>query len=782
MTRAAAWLGALLGCTVVPQLALAAPFVTWLSEPAGPGDVVLVYGGDLAHVREVSTCRLPDGEPGMPRAATRAPECTAPLRAATLQPSDQSLKFELPAGPAGIFALDVGGARRVLGAPRVDWVQMVPLAPDVGVNEASPGSTLQIIGRNFAPDASASEKLRVALRAADGSVTSASLASADKYSLNATLPATLAAGTYTLWVHNGFGGTAGWAGGLTLRIRAPSRWPDRVFNVREFGARGDNVTDDSDALRRALDAAAKNSGGVVYLPAGTYRVTGTFRLPRRVTLRGESKDATWLKWPQTSPRSPADFVPSVLTGGGDYAIEQLSLMVRNAKVVLHDDGFEDVALQRPTEGADPDPEHGRNVFLRSVGFHHLPYSGRPSATPERDAQWPFARWGLTPLPDAELTVALGGIRTLEVTDCDFFGTQRFLDVRNARFAGNKFSNPMNSAWTDLGGQHIVFEHNDVEGASSFRTCTLPLRHFYTAYNTTRNIGRGERETLTLDLGAPPAIRRKASGRTDPWSARVAAVRGRELRFSGARLATNAYRGFDALIVSGRGAGQYRPVAENTAQAIRVARDWDVAPDASSVVLLQRIMGHCIHYRNRGDDVSVFLQIWGAVYDCTFDGNVTRRSGGIWGLGGWFIQWLGNRVEHAVTFHSGIGPAGPTPEGTAEYGFIGFTIPTGPWTNLGRYPYVLGSVMRGNQLSYGHRILAMWGYGGTRKQLDFDAARDIVIDRNAIDHTPVGIELDANVAGAVVTHNTLLDVAEPLRLHAPDKVSIIAAPSAVAGPE
>lgn len=50
-----------------------------------------------------------------------------------------------------------------------------------------------------------------------------------------------------------------------------------VFNVRSFGARVDGTTIDTDAINRAVAAAAVNrpgprggTGGTVYFPAGTY--------------------------------------------------------------------------------------------------------------------------------------------------------------------------------------------------------------------------------------------------------------------------------------------------------------------------------------------------------------------------------------------------------------------------------------------------------------------------------------------------------------------------------
>jgi len=57
----------------------------------------------------------------------------------------------------------------------------------------------------------------------------------------------------------------------------------RVFNVRDFGAKGDGSTLDTVAVQSAIDAAHKDHGGTVLVPAGTF-VVGTLELKSNVTL------------------------------------------------------------------------------------------------------------------------------------------------------------------------------------------------------------------------------------------------------------------------------------------------------------------------------------------------------------------------------------------------------------------------------------------------------------------------------------------------------------------
>lgn len=58
------------------------------------------------------------------------------------------------------------------------------------------------------------------------------------------------------------------------------------YNVRDFGAKGDGVTDDTVAIRGAMAFAGTRNGGTIKFPDGDYIVSGTVVIPSNVIIEG----------------------------------------------------------------------------------------------------------------------------------------------------------------------------------------------------------------------------------------------------------------------------------------------------------------------------------------------------------------------------------------------------------------------------------------------------------------------------------------------------------------
>jgi hypothetical protein len=76
----------------------------------------------------------------------------------------------------------------------------------------------------------------------------------------------------------------------TANIEPSANDAQRV-NVRDFGAVGDGVTDETEAFQKALDSLGA-VGGVVYVPQGQYRFSGSLNVPQGATLRGPWNSVT----------------------------------------------------------------------------------------------------------------------------------------------------------------------------------------------------------------------------------------------------------------------------------------------------------------------------------------------------------------------------------------------------------------------------------------------------------------------------------------------------------
>lgn len=569
------------------------PVVFWATEGVLPNDLVMAVGGSLAGVQEVAAWRLRDDPPATPADGLPAPPNTA-TTLKTIQANDRSFKVQLPHDwKPGVFAMRPrGGQTLLLNRPLLWFIQPTKLLPGLSDNEVAPGTEVQVVGKDLLlPDGSGSSL--IAIRAAGDRWQTFPATSADRYSILAKLPATLAPGAYELALHNGCGGAASWSAPLAFHVKQPENWPQRQWNVREHGLRGDGITDDTDALRAMLADVENNGGGIVYFPWGTYRLSKTIVIPRRVVLRGEQRDATILMWPEPMATKVADFAKAAIYTSSQFGIEDLTIIARN---------FDTTLLDLSNENTHPrsvDPEvlryyrpwsQYRDIFLRRVRFQQWLDAGRPPITEDMALDKKFY------LTDQCFNIRIVRCSNIEVSDCAFQGgSNMFMNVTNSRVTGNSFSNDMNYCWTVLGGgaRRLVCTGNDLRASSSFGFGSIGLQYVYAAHNKTSNFVRGEREGMTLDVSSMPGLRAAA----EYWGSPVAITNepgNVTLTFPPPDAPANedgfrtgflpgSFRGGLAVLRAydgGPGGGQTRHIVDNGAHTVTLDHPWQTPPDTT----------------------------------------------------------------------------------------------------------------------------------------------------------------------------------------------------------
>ena len=158
------------------------------------------------------------------------------------------------------------------------------------------------------------------------------------------------------------------------------------FSVRDGGAKGDNQTDDTAAIQRAIDAHR-----TVYLPVGRYVVTDTLKLRSDSVLIGLHPSLTQIVLPDGTPAYAGLGAPKALiesSKGGDAVVSGLGLNTGGinprATALLWKAGADSLVQDVKAQGG-----HGTNL---ADGSRFDPYNANHSgdADPARrwDAQYP----------------------------------------------------------------------------------------------------------------------------------------------------------------------------------------------------------------------------------------------------------------------------------------------------------------------------------------------------------------------------------------------------------
>lgn len=707
--------------TALPQLLLEiVPNILWFSDPVRPDETVLLTG----HSLDNAIIELVDlGDEASKSGAVDWEQAT---RVQPLQSDATNLQFVVPAAwEMGLYAARIRVGERAsatfyLNTPQVWWLQ-----GEAGL-AAHPGGWLRVFGKCLHLGNTAIPRIRLTHNTGEVQVLDATESSC--WALRFALPVEMKTGSYAVEVHNGFGGKGGWHEAGTVPVQA--RMPEKtvLLNVQDYGARPNTDTDCTLAIVAALEQLNALGGGVLYFPRGRYRIDGGLRsglflphsikIPSGVTLRGESMKLVSLYWPDRE-----EPLPSLLEGGDDFAVEELSLYCqgRHRNVIS---GESRVRIHR--------------VRIRANCYYMLDVPGQ--AHRGRNVTESHRQMGSA--------IELSG-QGIQVTECDIYHSCVGINLKHVQgglIARNTIRFGSNYAQL-YGGRGVIFEENDCSGAHlaasggglSLFFGAQVTKNYYFAHNTLRDIYGGDREALTLD------------GHGTAYLGGITRVTGTQVTLSDAptwngnlRDGMRTWHDSTLYILDGQGAGQHRTLVGCVGRELTINRPFDVKPDASSTLAIGLFNGRHLIIGNSVYDAGSTVQLYPPNCECIVAQNRGYRAGN-YNVGGtlaidesgggnrvepsWFNQLLDNHIVEG----NGWGGSGGT---STVNGMVGgesrvsiYGAHAGPRCDfaINRWQVVRGQVCHNNA------SLSVCG-----------SVSDVVIENSAIHHNETGVTVRSNV--------------------------------------
>lgn len=121
------------------------------------------------------------------------------------------------------------------------------------------------------------------------------------------------------------------SGGLSGTAMSPSLVNVyKIHNVKDYGAVADGITDDTASIQSSVNAAL-SSGGTVYIPSGTYAISGSITIVlngKSLIIKGDG-DGTILKSLANSASHSSDIIN--VTGAGNIGTDRI--VIRDLQVV-----------------------------------------------------------------------------------------------------------------------------------------------------------------------------------------------------------------------------------------------------------------------------------------------------------------------------------------------------------------------------------------------------------------------------------------------------------------
>ncbi len=487
----------------------------------------------------------------------------------------------------------------------------------VGPDKAARGKTISVFGRNLAHNNDTLSSF-VYIKPVIGSGQWATVTDVNPYKVDFTVPSDLINGEYEIWTHNGHGGEYGWSGPLQLTINNSQQWINTIFNVKNYGAKGNGITDDTQAIIQANQAAGQYPGASVYFPTGEYMVSNTIYIKSNIRYKGDG--------PYSIIKCASNF--SSEAWGMLYAQYVTNFELRDLTI----DGNHNF------KGKLSNPVYFRasdNIQINNVRFT-------------------FQDYGVLDLANSSYVY---------INNCELNGKQSFLGNCSQLFIDRcnfKLTNDAEMALHSWGGVGVSvtsstcqdFDKSNPNNGNGWGMGRFFVGNGNWGSNRFTYLGNNTTKDLTVrPVGVDQNVGEQFmwEGNFTRWSGHCASSTSNTTTLSDFSLTGGDTR--IAAIVKGKGLGQSRVITGYIGATITLETPWNIPPDKESVINIGNYIDRIVVYNNYLDaksyaaknsehNASSGIQPFGGCFNLIADGNTLHELRQ--GISNWVIRSPGDK--------------------------------------------------------------------------------------------------------------------------------------------
>lgn len=458
---------------------------------------------------------------------------------------------------------------------------------------------------------------------------------------------------------------------IEIEIASENKKNDKIYSVLDYGAIADGIKDDSEGINRAIIEASNNGGGIVYIPHGNYLVKNTIQMLPYVTLRGESKNRTWIHTPTGvdfyGERFEGLALKHVIMGDRDFAIENLSVFsVYSDSILMAPSNF--CNDMKNSERKDYTHEYcefpeAKNVRVSNCFFeishtyrHHYRF-GEPFLNDQSPSK--HSSWGNTfavcyrgddfvfeksSVRAAGNVMLLKGAQNIRISDNEFYvGSSGTVVWVSPSFIFRKMDETNKILRQPKLTENLVYERNTNRPVSNMAgSCICFMTHSKNAFISNNSFeGSWERDSecmvwhswgFRIPFDVKSSYKNKITFSKEEAKKYLNHIPVENIYFNKETGVAydDALVDFDVIIIKGKGIGQKFVVKSNKGNEIVLEGEFKIVPDETSVFVLSEFK----HYENntvvnnRLQYTGPGIYMWGSSYNNIIEGNTLSRTAGI----------------------------------------------------------------------------------------------------------------------------------------------------------